>query len=122
METGTAIELTVTARFQFDGIHHWPDAPDPVKFLRNPHRHVFHVEGEISVSHEERETEFITLANSMKLYLIGTFPQANFPGVLDLGSSSCEKIARMLVDMFELSRCFVSEDGENGATVYRIGG
>lgn len=121
METGITIELTVTAKFRFEGIHHWPDAPDSVEFLREWHRHVFHVEGEISVSHENREVEFITLANQMKIFLIGLFSQANFPGVLNLGYSSCETIARILANEFELSRCYVSEDGENGATVYRIG-
>jgi len=32
---------------------------------------------------------------------------------------SCEMIARELIEHFNLSRCEVSEDGENGAIVTR---
>jgi len=33
----------------------------------------------------------------------------------ELGPKSCEMIARDLIETFSLSRCSVSEDGENGA-------
>ncbi len=112
-------DVTVTARFTFEGQHHWPDAPDSVNFLRNPHRHVFHVEGVAGVNHDDRYIEFITLAHQMKTYLEDRYPDIRVNGrILHLGTESCEQVARMLLEWFGLVSCSVFEDGENGATVY----
>jgi hypothetical protein len=41
-------------------------------------------------------------------------------GMCEFGAMSCEMLATELIDKFELTRCEVSEDNENGAFVTRI--
>ena len=104
---------------QFEGLHRWKDAPEEVSFLREYHRHIFHVRFEVEVTKEDRDIEFILLKRELTR-LVETL----FVGVkLD---ESCESIARKIVDFMTRERricagraasCEVSEDGENGATV-----
>ena len=46
---------------QFTGYHRWDDAPDCVAFLRNTHRHVFHVKVTVPVQHNDRAIEFFMM-------------------------------------------------------------
>ena len=32
----------IYVKFTKEGIHCYPDAPEDVEFLKNPHRHIFH--------------------------------------------------------------------------------
>ena len=104
-------KLAIVVRFQFIGIHSWPAAPaGPEDYLRYPHRHVFHVEATKLVDHEERDIEFIGFKLAMQEY------------VSDIGlegphTMSCETMARGLLAHFNLSKCRVFEDDENGAEV-----
>lgn len=101
--------LAVVVRFRFEGVHSWPDCPlQDVAFLRDPHRHEFHVEAVKLVEHEDRDVEIIMLKRAMQVWC-----QA-FRGPHTM---SCESMARQLVDAFLLQRCRVLEDGENGAEV-----
>jgi hypothetical protein len=119
MAKRSSTDVTVTARFTFEGQHYWSDAPDAVKFLRNPHRHIFHVEGVAGVTHDDRDVEFIMFGHQLKNWIHATFSPARYDSnILDLGFSSCEQIARLLLERFGLVSCSVFEDGENGATVY----
>ena len=54
----TAIWVT----FQVEGIHQWKDATN---YLRHPHRHMFHFRVELSVTHDDREVEFIKLKHEL---------------------------------------------------------
>lgn len=104
--------MTVFARNQFEATHAWPDCPiKEVAFLRDEHRHVFHIESHKIVDHADRDTEFIVLKHRIGEFLEKTYPDHK------LGATSCEMLAIQLIGHFGLSMCIVSEDGENGAVV-----
>jgi len=100
----------------FEGIHSWPDIPveHPKQFLKNPHRHLFHVTMRIEQLHNNRDVE----------YLVAKDDLISCCNCLNLGSSaSCEDIASELIVLMS-SRypnrrlcCEVTEDGENGALI-----
>ena len=111
--------------FQKEGIHKYPAAlTDPnlatgdeydVSFLGYPHRHTFHFKVWISVTHDDRDIEFIQFKRWLeKLYAEGT---------LQLDYKSCEMMSQDLYD--SISQKYpnrevwieVSEDGENGSFI-----
>jgi len=112
--------------FQKEGIHKYPGADtDPslatgdeydVSFLGYPHRHIFHFKVAVQVFHNDRDIEFI----QFKRWLENSFRD----GVMKLDHKSCEMISDELY-MLIASRypnrdieITVSEDNENGATIY----
>jgi len=112
--------------FQKEGIHKYPAAAtDPalatgdeydVSFLGTPHRHIFHFNVAIEVFHNDRDIEFIQFKRWLeKLYAGGT---------LELNYKSCEMISDDLYEVIATRypdrdiEITVSEDGENGATIY----
>ena len=111
--------------FQKEGIHKYPAAlTDPtlatgdeydVSFLGYPHRHIFHFKVWISVTHDNRDIEFIQFKRWLEnLYSSGT---------LQLDYKSCEMMSGDLFDT--ISNKYpgreiwieVSEDGENGSFI-----
>lgn len=102
--------VTVFCRLRFEAAHRWIDAPDRYPFLRNYHRHEFHVQIGVEVTHDGRQVEFIDLKNQVRLWLDSHWAGRN----LDL---SCEQMASQLAESFMASYVEVSEDGENGAVV-----
>ena len=107
----------VFCTLQVEGIHNWPGCPlEEVAYLRDPHRHVFHVKAYTTVTHSDRDVEFIMLKHTLLEYLTTTYWHDECK-CLYFGAKSCEMIAQELIDSFGLSRCEVSEDGENGAVV-----
>lgn len=108
------IKIWVT--FSMNGIHCYPSAPEEVKYLRDPHRHLFKFKVGIQTYHMDREVEFHMLQNEVRSWYSD--------GVLQLDHKSCEMLARELLD--NLRRKYpgrgyyaveVSEDGECGAEV-----
>jgi hypothetical protein len=113
--------------FQKEGIHCYPAAAtDPnlatgdqydVSFLANPHRHIFHFRVWLSVTHNDRDVEFI----QFKRWLEQLYSSAQ--GVLSLDHKSCEMMSDELYDT--ISNKYpgrevwieVSEDGENGSFI-----
>ena len=93
----------------FVGVHRWKNAPDQVGFLRDWHRHVFHVKLAVSVVGLDREVEFLQLKEKVNIHLARTYRER-----FEL---SCEMIALDLVREFRAKWVEVSEDGENGAIV-----
>jgi hypothetical protein len=111
--------------FQKEGIHCYPAASIDanlatgdeydVSFLGTPHRHIFHFNVAIQVFHNDRDIEFI----QFKRWL-----ENLYRGTLELNYKSCEMIADDLY--LAISNRYpdrdihitVSEDGENGATIY----
>jgi len=101
----------IIVRTQFAATHCWPACNIPeVIYLRNKHRHMFHIVAKKSVLSLDREIEFIALKMKVDSYL------AEYKG--ELGTKSCEQLAEELIGRFSLNYCEVSEDGENGAEVY----
>ena len=112
--------------FQREGIHKYPGADtDPslatgdeydVSFLGFPHRHIFHFTVGIQVFHNDRDIEFI----QFKRWLEKSFND----GLMQLDYRSCEMVSDELYDMIATRypkrdiEITVSEDGENGATIY----
>lgn len=111
----------VYAQVKIEGRHFWDSAPVEVIYLRNPHRHIFHIKAAVQVKHDDRDVEFIMLGHRITAWLKMRYPIYGFGAddMLDFGESSCEMIARELLDRFDLYSCEVSEDGENGAIVTR---
>lgn len=112
MSTHPSVTL-VEAKVTFDATHHWPDAQwEPgVEYLQHPHRHLFVIRARASVSHDDRDREFILLGQQIRAWLEREFP------LHELGRLSCEQLARMILDRWGLVRCSVHEDDENGAIV-----
>jgi hypothetical protein len=107
--------FAVIAVFTVEGFHRWPDAPAPVEFLRQRHRHLFHVELSRWVTHADRDIEILMLRRRGIEVLCGEY---GLP--CEFGSLSCEHIADFLLRALNLSRCKVLEDGENGAVAYDV--
>lgn len=121
-----AAKRMIWVTFQKEGIHKYPGADtDPslatndeydVSFLGYPHRHIFHFKVAIQVFHNDREIEFI----QFKRWLENSFTN----GVLQLNYKSCEMICDDLYQMIAHRypdrdiEITVSEDNENGATIY----
>ena len=113
--------------FSKEGIHKYPAAlTDPslatgdeydVSFLGHPHRHIFHFRVWLSVTHNDRDVEFIQFKRWLeKLY-------SSNEGVLSLDYKSCEMMSDELYDT--ISQKYpdrevwieISEDGENGSFI-----
>lgn len=105
-------KIEVYCTVLFEALHNWPECPfEEVAYLRDPHRHIFHIKAYKQVNHDDRDVEFIMLKHDISFYLRSTYPGKN------IGAKSCEMLAQELILEFGLSRCEVSEDNENGAIV-----
>ena len=112
--------------FQKEGIHKYPAAlEDPnlktgdeydVSFLGYPHRHIFHINVAIEVFHNDRDIEFIQFKRFCERLLS--------EGVVQLNYKSCEMISDDLYQQIASRyperdiHITVSEDNENGCTIY----
>jgi len=120
-----AAKRMIWVTFQKEGIHLYPAAAtDPklktndeydVSFLGTPHRHIFHFTVAIQVFHSDRDIEFL----QFKRWL-----ENLYRGTLELNYRSCEMISDDLYEQIASRyqgrdiEITVSEDGENGATIY----
>jgi hypothetical protein len=111
--------------FRKEGIHKYPAAlTDPslatgdeydVSFLGYPHRHIFHFRVWISVTHNDRDIEFI----QFKRWLESLYNDAT----LKLDYKSCEMMSDELYDVITQKYpgrevwIEISEDGENGSFI-----
>lgn len=125
-----AAKRMIFVTFQKEGIHKYPAAAtDPslatgdeydVSFLATPHRHIFHFNVAIEVFHNDRDIEFI----QFKRWLENLYRSSDAGPALELDYKSCEMLSDDLYT--EIARRYpdrdieiiVSEDGENGATIY----
>lgn len=120
---GDANTRMIWVKFNREGIHKYPAAlTDPslatgdqydVSFLGYPHRHIFYFQVWISVTHNDRDIEFI----QFKRWLENLYGN----DVIKLDYKSCEMIAEDLYAQISAKYpnrsvwIEVSEDGENGA-------
>ena len=77
---------SAVVRFTREGWHRWPGATPERMYLASSHRHLFFVEVEIEVKHDDREIEFHDLLD---------FCKAQFP-TGDFGAASCEMLGAEL--------------------------
>jgi hypothetical protein len=98
-------------QFQFEGFHQWPDAPEVVGFLRNRHRHLFHVKVTWQVAHNDRHLEFFIQQARAKAVV------EQLKQIEQVNLWSCEEWASNLLKQLQAVSVEVSEDGENGAIV-----
>ena len=106
-------ETVVWITTRFVGFHRWLKAPEELAFLRNWHRHVFHIRIAVKVIHNDRQIEFFTLKKEVDEHIAKHYTNHSFP-------YSCEQIAQRLLEQFEAVHVEVSEDGENGALVTKL--
>lgn len=108
----------VFCSLEFDGTHFWKDCPiDEVLYLRDNHRHMFQVKAYKGVYHDDRDVEFIQLKHQIQDYISNKY-WSGINRTHILGGMSCEMLASELINEFDLNKCEVNEDGENGAIVY----
>lgn len=101
----------IEVNLQYEALHNWKLCPlEEVKFLRDDHRHIFHITVRKKVSHNDRDIEIIMFKKAIESYLYDKYH--NY-----LGSMSCEMLAEELINEFELTYAKVLEDGENGAVL-----
>lgn len=106
------MDMSIFITTSFPAFHHWPDAPDSCAFLREMHRHVFHVKMVWPVRTDNRDIEFITKKAEVEEWIRDIWYGK------EIGTMSCERIAKLLIRKFGATIVEVSEDGENGAIVY----
>jgi hypothetical protein len=114
----------VRLRTTVEGLHRWPDASAPDAYLAAPHRHLFAVEVDLQVHHDDREIE-INAAGRWLAELMPTLAGPREPGgPLDFGRQSCEQLAGRIADALlarhgqdRQLRCVMLEDGVLGAGV-----
>lgn len=108
----------IKVRTAFEGFHYWKDAPIEVGFLRNLHRHVFHVEARIVVKHDNRALEFFIVQHFLEDIIKKKWPTG------ELKEMSCEMVAYEIYKAIAMQykirsgiTVYVSEDDENGGGV-----
>ncbi len=102
-----------------EGLHYWEECNiDNVSYLRNLHRHLFHIRCEKEVSGLNREIEIISFKKKVEEYLHKCFYNDVYK-CLNFKDLSCEMIAQLLFEAFELNMCSVLEDNENGAKIVK---
>lgn len=110
-------ETFAVVRTRFEALHQWDDALNEVDFLRDSHRHEFHVKVKVEQFHDDRDVEYIMLKRALDDYL------AQWDR--DQGQQSCEMMCKRILNEFLFlgygdQRKYVvsvTEDGENGAEV-----
>lgn len=120
---------------QFNGVHCWSKCPyDEVKFLKHPHRHVFHVYTKALVEHSDRAVEFFLLQADVQKAIVELYGRDEIiidkkkvkldrEVNLDLGERSCEMVCEDLYNTLfaKYKKAIVSietsEDNENFAIV-----
>lgn len=114
-------QQTVFCTLQIEGQHNWPSCPyEEVAYLRDLHRHVFHIKAHKHVNHDDRDIEFIILKHQISNYLRDAYWNSDLH-MCDFGAKSCEMLAIELINEFDLDQCEVNEDNENGSIVYTRG-
>ena len=109
----------IIVKTQFEALHYWDTIPEnhPTWFLRNPHRHIFHIELRFVVHSSDREKEFIDYKHQVDTFLKAYFSQDEKSGIRNIGSRSCEHLAELLLTQFCATWVQVLEDNEMGAIV-----
>lgn len=105
-------DTTISTTVRLVGFHNWPDPTMGREYLGATHRHQFHVTPTVAVGHDNRDVEF----HDLRDIVTDWWEEQQ-------GARSCEMMARRLIAHLEdqgltVVKAEVSEDGEDGATVY----
>lgn len=122
----TSGATSIWCTHRFNAIHHWPNAPDECGWLRYPHHHEFVVRLEVSVSHDDRDVEFILLAREVGDLVEDVLALESEPTSEDdlvFLRWSCEMWARYIAwavksKGYRVVSVQVSEEGVHGATFH----
>jgi hypothetical protein len=117
----TAVTAAI-ATLRVPGFHAWPTAPDRRAYLRDQHRHLFHIRVAVSVEHGDREIEIHDLMDEVR-HTIEPF-EVGARTHYTFGAMSCEHLSEYVamrlasrLDLdFSTRRIDVEvlEDGEAG--------
>ena len=120
-------EYRIIVRTEFEGLHSWKNAPEEVSYLKNQHRHIFHVEATISVTHNDRELEFIMVKHEINSaisdHIAHCVEVAEHDDTHEVNLGSCEMMCDVILGHLQNKygpRYYdikVFEDGENGGEV-----
>lgn len=103
--------------FNLEALHFWETCDIPeVSYLKNLHRHVFYFVCKKEVNHNDRDIEFIQLKHTMISFMESVFYDTNLK-CLNFSSRSCEDLAQLLYNKYQLIYCSCLEDNENGAEI-----
>lgn len=113
--TKLVLATHISVSHHFIAQHRWAACPfEEQAFLRDWHRHVFHVRAHFSVHHDDRDLEFFRVQSTL------TEICREWDG--RQVEKSCEMFAASILQTllelgYHASKVEVSEDGENSATV-----
>lgn len=113
---------TVIVKTSVDGCHNFPAAREifpEVGFLADRHRHMFHFKVASTVTHSDRDKEFIMLKRDIQQYILDKYYDST-TRTCEFGPMSCEMLAHELLQEFDAKSVEVWEDEENGAKVERV--
>lgn len=109
--------ISVWIKFQSERVHSWPDAPPDVLhvYLRQPHRHLFHIRVEARTTDPRRQVSFERLRYESKRAWEESIPAISFLSceemAMKLGQALLDRTRGQDIDLFRID---VSEDGESG--------
>lgn len=118
----TTVDRKIYVTFQKEGIHKYPAALtnpelEDVKFLGYPHRHLFKFKVWVSVTHDNREREFLQEKRFMEsLYSDGVL-ELDYKSVEMMADDLYEKLSERYAGENRSIWIDISEDGENGCFI-----
>ena len=112
------MKTVLTVGLKAPGFHRWIDAPEAVGFLRNEHRHIFSIRVGLVPNHDDRDYEFFIEKKALARILDACYSHNGHGYQFEY--RSCEMIAKDIMNLNSAYfYCEVTEDDENGATVFK---
>lgn len=102
--------LLIVCNLNVEGFHYWDTAPKDYDYLKFRHRHIFEIEAQIKVQHENRQIEINDQRKKIIEYLNNKYGDP-----CEFGNMSCEAIAQDIANKFNCYQVKVLEDGYCGA-------
>lgn len=108
--------MRVITKNYIEGLHRWKEAPEHLDYLRNKHRHIFHIICEWEVTNEDRQLEIIETQKMIDKYF-DKYCNKKY-NLCDFHNMSCEQICNELLKQYSdkgLKQVTVLEDGYGGS-------
>lgn len=108
--------MRVITNNYIEGLHFWKEAPEHLDYLKNKHRHIFHIICEWEVTDENRQIEIIETQHMVEKYFDKYYNQKY--SLCDFDNMSCEQICSELLEQYSnegLKKVTTLEDGYGGA-------